>query len=206
MARSLGHRKSHPVKMSAEILRSKAALRKQQYAANKSISPDQRAAAAELMRTRFKALEVWRKSNSILFYAPLTDEPDIWPLVAEADAAGKIVTLPRYSEVDQAYLAARVLNLSQDLHSARLGIREPVADCPAYPLNQLDLVLVPGVVWSGTGYRIGRGKGYYDRLLAAVSGVKLGVAFDWQFSESVPVLPHDIRLDCILTPTRWLVI
>ena len=73
--------------MNTEILRSKEALRKQQYTANKSISPGERAAAAELIRARFKELEVWRNSRSILFYAPLPDEPDIWLLLAEAKSA-----------------------------------------------------------------------------------------------------------------------
>ena len=192
--------------MNTEILLSKAALRKQQYDANKSIPAAVRAAAAELIRTRFKELEVWHNSRSILFYAPLPDEPDIWRLLADADAAGKVVLLPRYSAEDHTYVAGRIENLNQDLHSARFGILEPVAECATFPLNQLDLVLVPGVVWSATGYRIGRGQGHYDRLLAAVSGVKLGVAFDWQFTDAIPVQPHDIRLNCILTPTRWLVL
>lgn len=192
--------------MNTEILRSKELLRKQQYAANKSISSAARASAAELIRTRFKDLEIWRNSRSILFYAPLPDEPDIWPLLADAIAASKSVMLPRFSEEDNTYVAGRIENLNKDLHSARFGILEPVADCATFPLNQLDLILVPGVVWSGTGYRIGRGQGHYDRLLAAVSGVKSGVAFDWQFTDAIPVEPHDIRLNCILTPTRWLVL
>ena len=206
MARTGIRQTNNTAKMNTDILRSKEALRKQQYAANKSISSAERTAAAELIRARFKDLEVWHNSRSILFYAPLPDEPDIWPLLADAEAAGKAIMLPRYSANDHAYFAGQVVNLNKDLHAARFGIREPVADCPAFPLNQLDLILVPGVVWSGTGYRIGRGQGHYDRLLAAVSGVKLGVAFDWQFTDAIPVQPHDIRLNCILTPTRWLVL
>ena len=206
MARTGNRRSEDTAKMNTEILRSKESLRKLQYAANKSISTAERATAAELIRTRFKELEVWRTARSILFYAPLPDEPDIWPLLADANAAGKAVMLPRYSADEHTYVAGRIENLNKDLHAARFGILEPVADCATFPLNQLDLVLVPGVVWSATGYRIGRGQGHYDRLLAAVSGVKLGVAFDWQFTDAIPVQPHDIRLNCILTPTRWLVL
>ncbi|MBP9903534.1 MAG: 5-formyltetrahydrofolate cyclo-ligase, partial [Verrucomicrobia bacterium] len=72
------------------------------------------------------------------------------------------------------------------------------------PLNRLDLVLVPGVAFDPRGGRLGRGQGYYDRLLAGVRGTKCGVAFDEQIVDAVPVGPLDIRLNCILTPTRWI--
>ena len=55
----------------------------------------------------------------------------------------------------------------------------------------------------GSGTRLGRGKGYYDRLLAAVRGTKCGVAFDEQIVGAIPVGPLDIRVNCIVTPTRW---
>jgi 5-formyltetrahydrofolate cyclo-ligase len=55
------------------------------------------------------------------------------------------------------------------------------------------------------GRRLGRGKGYYDRLLAAVRGAKCGVAFDQQVVSEIPVEPHDILMNFTLTPTRWLV-
>jgi 5-formyltetrahydrofolate cyclo-ligase len=53
------------------------------------------------------------------------------------------------------------------------------------------------------GHRLGRGGGYYDRLLAMFGGPACGVAFDRQIVERVPAGPHDVQLNCILTPTRW---
>ena len=70
-------------------------------------------------------------------------------------------------------------------------------------LNRLDLVLVPGVAFDLNGRRLGRGKGYYDRLLAEFEGWTCGVAFDQQVVEAVPSEPHDMRLTCLVTPTRW---
>jgi 5-formyltetrahydrofolate cyclo-ligase len=66
------------------------------------------------------------------------------------------------------------------------------------------LALVPGVAFDVRGGRLGRGRGFYDRLLAGVSGAKCGVAFDEQIVDAVPAGPLDIRLNCILTPTRWI--
>jgi 5-formyltetrahydrofolate cyclo-ligase len=51
---------------------------------------------------------------------------------------------------------------------------------------------------------LGRGKGFYDRLLPGVRGVTCGVAFDEQVFRELPSAPHDVHLSCILTPTRWI--
>jgi 5-formyltetrahydrofolate cyclo-ligase len=56
------------------------------------------------------------------------------------------------------------------------------------------------------GHRLGRGKGYYDALLRALSGTACGVAFDQQIVTEVPVAAHDVRMNCLLTPTRWVVL
>jgi 5-formyltetrahydrofolate cyclo-ligase len=69
-------------------------------------------------------------------------------------------------------------------------------------LNRLDLVLVPGVGFDLQGRRLGRGRGFYDRLLADVDGIKCGVAFEEQVVSEIPVGPRDVRLNFILTPTR----
>ena len=86
----------------------------------------------------------------------------------------------------------------------KFGVREPAERCAPVPLNRLDLVLVPGIAFDIRGGRLGRGQGYYDRLLSAVTGLKCGVAFDEQIVDAVPVGPLDVRLNCILTPTRWI--
>jgi 5-formyltetrahydrofolate cyclo-ligase len=65
-------------------------------------------------------------------------------------------------------------------------------------------VLTPGIAFDALGRRLGRGRGFYDRLLAQTTGTRCGVAFDQQVVDVVPVETHDVVLNCILTPTRWL--
>lgn len=139
-----------------------------------------------------------------MLFASMHSEPDIWPLINEALSAGKTVALPRFCPATQTYEAGCIRDLDTDLQRGKLGIREPGPHCPTFALNRLDLVLVPGVAFDPHGRRLGRGKGYYDRLLAEVRGVKCGVAFDEQIVPEVPVGPHDAPLNCIVTPTRWL--
>jgi 5,10-methenyltetrahydrofolate synthetase len=102
------------------------------------------------------------------------------------------------------YLACQITNITEDLSHGQYGIREPGGHCIAIPSNRLDLILVPGVAFDAYGRRLGRGKGFYDQLLESVRGTTCGVAFDEQIVEAVPVEPHDVYLNCILTPTRWI--
>lgn len=157
------------------------------------------AQACELLRTQ----PIWQNAKSILFYAPLPNEMDIWTLVSEALAAGKIVALPGFDAEENSYVARRITNLETDFERGRFGVREPKQDCGEVLLNRLDLTLVPGVGFDFRGRRLGRGKGFYDRLLAQISGTTCGVGFDEQIVEAIPTEPHDVHLNCILTPTRW---
>jgi 5-formyltetrahydrofolate cyclo-ligase len=135
---------------------------------------------------------------------PLPDEPHIRPLLDRALAEGKAVTLPRFVLSNDCYEAALIRDPHQDLAVGKFGIAEPTAFCEAFPLKRLDLVLAPGLAFDWHGHRLGRGKGFYDRLLSAVSGKTCGVAYDQQMVDAVPIEPHDIRLNCIITPSRWL--
>jgi 5-formyltetrahydrofolate cyclo-ligase len=147
---------------------------------------------------------VWSSARSVLLFAPLPDEPDIWPLLAEALAAGKLVALPAFVPGAHRYTARQIVDPARDLGAGKFGIREPLPSCREVSLNLLDLILVPGVAFDARGARLGRGKGFYDRLLADAHGTKCGVAFEPQLVDAVPVGPLDIRLNCILTPARWI--
>lgn len=180
----------------------KAGLRREVRARLEALTPAQRTAGARAAGDRLRTQSAWQRARSILFYAPLPGELDLWPLLREALAEGKVVALPRFSAESRSYVACQVQDLSRDIAAGQYGIREPVATCPSVPLV-LDLILVPGLAFDMQGHRLGRGKGFYDQLLAAARGTTCGAGFDEQIVAEVPVEPHDIRLSCILTPTRW---
>ena len=155
------------------------------------------------IRDRLKEQAIWKNAGAVLFFAPLPIEPDVWPLLEDALAGKRIAALPRFDSASNGYVACRVQNLRSDIVAGQFGIREPGANCVELPLNRLDLVLVPGVGFDLQGRRLGRGRGFYDRLLADVDGIKCGIAFDEQVVEEIPAGPQDVRLNFILTPTRW---
>ena len=190
--------------MTTPITNAKAALREQIRARLKAIPTTMRTAAAAQLCARLQENKAWHKAHSVLFFAPMADEPDVWPLLAEALQAGKLVALPRFDPEKKNYAACQIRSLAEDVVSGQFGIREPHNSCPALPLNRLDLILVPGIAFDLHGRRLGRGKGFYDQLLADVRGTTCGVAFDEQIVAAIPMEPHDIPLNCILTPTRWI--
>jgi 5-formyltetrahydrofolate cyclo-ligase len=190
--------------MGENIQDAKAALRRQVYDRLKAMTPAQRGMASANACRLLGNQAVWSKARAILLYAPMLEELDVWPLVADSLAAGRTVALPRFDPSTKQYSARRIRDLTRDVRVGHFGIREPAAHCAAFDLGRLDLVLVPGVAFDARGCRLGRGKGYYDQLLTQVRGATCGVAFDEQIVAEVPAEPHDVHVYCILTPTRWI--
>jgi 5-formyltetrahydrofolate cyclo-ligase len=187
----------------SDVNHQKTALRAEIRAALKKIPPVERAAASRQACALLEAQPLWRNARSILFYAPLPDELDVWPLLLDAISAGKTTLLPRFDGEQGHYSVCQINDAARDIEAGKFGIREPNARCARISLNRLDLILVPGIAFDLQGHRLGRGRGFYDRLLAVLSGPACGVAFDQQIVSHIPTGPHDVRLSCILTPTRW---
>ena len=194
------------IRQSQAVLETKAWLRQRLRERLKGISPVEKATESAHLCGLLREQSLWKRARCVLFYAALSDEVDVWPLLEVAIAEGKIVALPRYRSEQACYGAARLQNPGNDTKTGEFGIREPTAECTGVPLNQLDLILVPGVGFDLSGRRLGRGKGYYDRLLTGVRGAKCGLAFEKQIVMAIPAEPHDITLDYIVTPNRWLAV
>lgn len=165
--------------------------------------PTTRSSASAQARDLLQQRPIWQAADAILFFAPVGGELDIWPLLGIALAAGKTVALPRFDLTSKKYMACQLQDLATEVTFGRFGIREPLPGCGTLPLKRLDLVLVPGVAFDLHGRRLGRGRGFYDQILAEVRGTTCGVAYDEQIVGEVPVEPHDVFLNCLLTPSRW---
>jgi len=186
--------------MQPDLQAAKTALRKQIRARLDNISPAVRLAESlDLCRRLEPQLQC---AHTILFYAPLPDELDVWLLLEKLLPAKKTCALPAFDSGTQSYSARRVTNLETDIFTGKFGVSEPLSSCVEIPLNRFDLVLVPGTAFDWNGHRLGRGKGYYDRILPATSGIKCGVAYDFQLLEKIPTEAHDARMDFIVTPAR----
>lgn len=190
------------VGMAADLQITKSAVRAEVNTRVKALSHSRRAAASADACDLLLRQPIWQQAKSILFYAPLPAELDVWPLLTLALVERKTAALPRFLKESGTYVACAVEDIDKDVSPGHLGVREPSDTCRQVALA-LDLILVPGVAFDLQGHRLGRGKGFYDKLLVDARGMTCGVAFDEQIVSEVPVEPHDVRLSCILTPTRW---
>jgi 5-formyltetrahydrofolate cyclo-ligase len=188
--------------MSTGEPRAKAELRLKIRAVLKNVSPEKRASDSAKLCASLRQQDFFQHAASILFFSPLPEEPDLWPLLNETLATKKMVALPCFDSENQTYLPRRIRDIHVEILSGKFGIREPAPTCVAIPLEDLDLVLVPGIAFDANGYRLGRGKGYYDRLLQNFNGKKIGIAFDEQIVDAVPIEENDVKVDLILTPSR----
>lgn len=134
-------------------------------------------------------------------YMPFRQEVDLRALIVEAWDRGKTVFLPKTDPVTKK-MAVYEVSSFDELQPGAYGIREPTADERRKgQKEELDLVLLPGVVFDRHGYRIGYGGGYYDRFLPTLNPQTLliGVAFSWQVVDCIPHEAHDQSLDGLVT-------
>lgn len=92
----------------------------------------------------------------------------------------------------------------ESVKTGAFGIWEPTEECEVVPEEEIDLVIVPGVAFDRQHNRLGRGKGFYDRLLSTLSAPKIGICYDFQLKELIPIEPFDKKMDLILTEKETL--
>lgn len=87
----------------------------------------------------------------------------------------------------------------ESLQPGAFGIPEPIDTEATVPESAVDLIIVPGVAFDRQLNRMGRGKGYYDRLLSTLQAPKIGICFNFQLQNNIPVEPFDKKMDLIIT-------
>lgn len=92
----------------------------------------------------------------------------------------------------------------ESLQSGIFGILEPRYTGITIPEQEIDLIIVPGVAFDRQLNRLGRGKGYYDRLLSSIQAPKVGICFNFQLIEEVPTEPFDKQIDILITEKEML--
>jgi 5-formyltetrahydrofolate cyclo-ligase len=184
----------------------KERLRRQLREAISTISGPRSKTLSLAVCSQIQQLPEWQAAQSILLYYPIFPELNLLPLWVSAHNSGKITHLPRFNPENRQYVAAQAPPPDQPdlLTQGAFSIPEPSNTAPTAIGNRLDFIVIPGVGFCSDGRRLGRGGGFYDRLLAQLKGFRCGVAYDEQIVPQLPTEPHDIRCDCILTPSaQW---
>lgn len=174
---------------------------RRQIRARKALLTDQeRTQAAMRAFDLLSKTAAFMLADTVLMYHSLPDELSTHDFL-RAWAGRKRFYLPRVNGVNLDILPYD----QQRLSLGAFHIEEPTGD-DTTDITAIEAVIVPAVAYDRRGQRVGRGKGYYDRLLATTSAVKIGIAYDWQLLDEdiEETEPTDIPVDIVITPSRIL--
>lgn len=144
--------------------------------------------------TALEAHPAFRAARIVLLYYSLKDEVNTHEFVRKWSREKQIL-LPVVVGDD---LELRIYTGPEDLTTGAYGIEEPTGALFT-DYATIDFAVIPGVAFDAAGNRLGRGKGYYDRLLPHLTAFKAGICFSFQLVEEVPAEPFDIRMDAVIT-------
>lgn len=186
--------------------KAKQSIREQVRARVAAASPADRARWSAGACVRLAAADAFGAAGSVMIYWPLPPELDVSGIARAALAAGKRVCLPRMDWESKRISPVEIADLGRDLVVGRYGIQEPGPDRPVFPLDKVDLIVVPGLAFDITGNRLGRGAGFYDRFLAetGMAAATCGVCFEIQVMDRLPTDDWDIPLNFLATEDRFI--
>lgn len=148
--------------------------------------------------------DLYKEANSIFIYLSFGSEIETKNIINKAIEDKKKVYIPKIYKEDKSMKAIRLKSYN-DLKENSMGILEPIDDSDYINKNDIDLILVPGVVFDFNGNRIGYGGGYYDRYLKDIKEIrnKLVLAYDFQIVDLIKPESHDVVFDYIITNTKF---
>ncbi len=189
-----------PVNPKPDILIDKSAWRREMRRRWRESCVEERGAATSALSAHLAGWLAGR-TGAILWYSPLPDEPDLRSLAWGLVSGGRLCLLPR--------VAGDGLKLhawdggERSLQPGVFGIMEPSPECcPEVAIELVETAIIPGLAFdAATGIRLGRGAGYYDRLLASHGwrADAVGLALPWQLTTGIPYDPHDRPMDWLAT-------
>ncbi len=157
------------------------------------------------INARLVKLPEVRNSSTISTYLHTGSEVRTKEIVEWAISNGKRLVVPISDRANKILIFSQIKSPERELERSSYGIPEPKREFRRpVPLEEADVVLIPGVAWDKSGYRIGYGAGYYDRSINAVRRrvMKIGLAYEFQFVPKVPRSRYDRRVDKIATERR----
>ncbi|MCQ2350691.1 MAG: 5-formyltetrahydrofolate cyclo-ligase [Paludibacteraceae bacterium] len=159
----------------------------------KALSARERAVEAVQLLSAVSTEPHFVSAKNVLIYNPLPDEIDVLPILERFKAVKRFFMPVVCADI------LKILPYTEQQCVGAYNISEPVG-LDYVSINDIDLVIVPGVGFTADGYRLGRGKGYYDRLLSGAACYKIGVCFSCQIEPAIgeTAEPHDVKMDCVL--------
>jgi 5-formyltetrahydrofolate cyclo-ligase len=163
--------------MNEDLVAAKKALRLEMQQQLRALTAEDRQSYSEEICERVLEMEQWAQAENVILFAPLPSEPIITPLKLDCDAR-----------------KVSCANIPQS----------PKSEADLQLPETIDLIIVPGLAFSQDRHRLGRGGGFFDRLLAgpAKNAFKLGICFSFQLLDEIPIEAHDMVMDAVVTDDR----
>ncbi len=184
---------------------SKTIIRKAVLGKLDQLTPDEYEDKSGRISGRLGADSIFTEAKSVALTVSRGREVDTRRIIEACWRAGKEVSVPKCNPETHSMVFYKITSFAQ-LEMVYLDLMEPIAK-QTVPVNpeDVDLVIVPGVAFAASGYRIGYGGGYYDRYLHGFAGQTVSVAFEAQVLEHIPVDSHDIPVNKIITEERVII-
>lgn len=180
----------------------KEKIRKEMKEKRRKLSKEENRKKSKEIKERLFSLKEYRDAETVLFYVSYNGEVFTHDMIKESLKEKKVVV--PISNKEDCSLSLSELKNWNDLETSSYGILEPKKDCvKEVSINDIDLIIVPGVAFDCKGNRMGHGKGYYDRLLANKKQIPaVGLAFEFQIVKNIPTDSNDKPVDLIITEDR----
>jgi len=180
----------------------KSQLRKRMLNVRNTMSEEEIKNKSRAIMNKLTCMDEYKNSKVIFVYMSFKNEVDTTDLISKMLEDNKRVVIPYTDTVNTVIIPSEIKSIHEDLTLSHFGYYEPVFEkIRRIEPGELDLIIVPGVVFDRNNNRIGFGKGYYDKILSRKrSDAKaIAVAYDFQVLDEVPSEPHDIKMDMIIT-------
>ena len=164
-------------------------------------SLENRDSASALIEEAFLSSDIYKTSDTVLLYYAVGSEISTIRIFQNAISDGKRVAFPFCTEKD-GVMEFYLVDGEEDLENGKYNIKAPRKDCDKLTAFSDAVCVVPGLSFDKKGYRLGYGKGYYDRFLSEFSGISVGLCYEALLSESLPFDCFDKRVDYLITDKK----
>lgn len=185
------------------IIKMKDKIRKELIEIRRNLSKKEVLEKSNKIKKRLFEMNEFKLATTVLFYVSYDNEVYTHDMIKESMKIGKNIIVPK-SDKENRVLILSKLESWNDLETGAYGILEPKEEkIREVSIEEIDLIIVPGVGFDENGHRIGHGKGYYDDLLKnSTKASCIGLAFEFQIVDEIPTEKHDLPVDKIVTEER----
>lgn len=186
------------------MVKNKETLRKSMQEKLSELSKKERESISKKLQEKLFQSELWKKADSIGIYLSFGTEWDTREIIKQAWNMNKKIAIPK-TIPSKKEMNFYQINDYSEVEKGHMGIEEPIVEKAQYVnKKEIDLLIVPGLIFSEKGYRIGFGGGYYDRFLADFIHPTLSLVWSNQLVESIPINQYDLPVQYILTENGFI--